>query len=203
MVKYLKRLYILVLHKPVCKGEKLYIHRCFFIFISKPEGHFILFMSVTHISALFQKYKEHRPVPFTEEQFTSFLVFFPALMMAASDGIVDREEWSYCQKLAFGLVASFQEEGGKTGFNEELKRQYRREFIYLLSRMEDWEEDFLQAVEEYFLQYPYAKKFVSQTIFLFADASNGICEDEENTMEYLFMRLKLDREDFRPFGLLL
>lgn len=153
------------------------------------------------VSSLFLKYKAHRSVSFDEEQFTSFLAFFPVLIVAASDGIIDREEWGYCQKLATGLVASFQD-NKQAEANEDLKRQYRREFIFLLSKLEDWEEEFLQALEEYFDQYPYAKKFVSQTIYLFADASNGICEEEQDTMDYLYRRLKLDKEDFEPFGFL-
>lgn len=108
-------------------------------------------MSASRITTLFQKYKTHRLISLTEEQFTSFLAFFPVLMIAASDGIIDREEWIYCQKLAYGLVASFQEDSNSKA-NADLKCQYRREFIFLLSKLEDWEEDFLQALEEYFLK---------------------------------------------------
>lgn len=158
-------------------------------------------MSDSLISSLYRKYKEHRSISFNEEEFTSFLAFFPVLLVAASDGIVDREEWRYCQKLANGLVASFQEKDQEAK-KQALNRQYRKEFIFLLSLIEEWEEDFLQALEEYFTQFPYAKKFVTQTVYLFADASNGICEEEMDTVEYLCIRLKLNKDDFQPFGLL-
>lgn len=158
-------------------------------------------MSDNLISSLYLKYKQHRPVTFDQEQFTSFLAFFPVLLMAASDGIVDRDEWRYCQRLASGLVASFRQEE-EAEINEVLSREYRKEFMFLLSNLEEWEEDFLQALEEYFIQNPYAKKFVAQTVYLFADASDGISEDEVDTMDFLCIRLKLSKDDFQPFGLL-
>jgi hypothetical protein len=150
------------------------------------------------IAHLYHKYKKSREIPFSQEQFTSFIAFFPVLLVAASDGVVDREEWRYCQKLAGGLVASY----GKTETPQEadaLTRLYRKEFVFLLSNLEEWEEAFLLALEAYFQLHPYAKKFVTQTVYLFADASEGICEEEQNTMEYLCLRLKLDTNDLQPF----
>lgn len=155
-------------------------------------------MPENSISRLYRQYKKVRSVPFNEEQFTSFLAFFPVLLVAASDGVVDREEWRYCQKLAGGLVASYPGQPEGQGV-DALTRIYRKEFVFLLSNLEAWEEDFLLALEEYFQLNPYAKKFVSQTVYLFADASEGICEDEQNTMEYLCLRLKLDQKDLQPF----
>lgn len=155
-------------------------------------------MPKNRILRLYHQYKKVRPVPFDEEQFTSFLAFFPVLLVAASDGVVDREEWRYCQKLAEGLVSSYPRYD-KEHSADALTRIYRKEFVFLLSNLEEWEEDFLLALEEYFQLNPYAKKFVTQTVYLFADASEGICEDEQNTMEYLCLRLKLDQQDLQPF----
>lgn len=155
-------------------------------------------MAGNKVSILYHKYKEARPIPFEEEEFISFLVFFPALLVAASDGVVDREEWRYCQKLAWGLVGSAQQEGKKKKIHH-LTRIYRKEFVFLLQNLEEWEEEFLLALHDYLQSFPYAKKFISQTIYLFADASNGIYEEEQNTMEYLCMKLKLDEKDIRPF----
>lgn len=155
-------------------------------------------MSENRISRLYHRYKKLRPVPFSEEQFTSFLAFFPVLLVAASDGVVDREEWRYCQKLAGGLVSSYSRYGEEQNA-DALTRLYRKEFVFLLSNLEDWEEEFLLALEVYFKLNPYARKFVTQTVYLFADASEGICEDEQNTMEYLCLRLRLDLKDLQPF----
>lgn len=155
-------------------------------------------MPENRIFKLYHQYKNVRSIPFDEEQFTSFLAFFPVLLVAASDGVVDREEWRYCQTLAGGLVASYGQYSEEQSA-DALTRLYRKEFVFLLSNLEDWEEEFLLALEVYFQLNPYAKKFVTQTVYLFADASEGICEDEQNTMEYLCLRLKLDQRDLQPF----
>ena len=155
-------------------------------------------MSYTNLNSLYLKYKEARAISFNQEEFTSFLAFFPVLLVAASDGIVDRDEWLYCQKLAYGLGASFQKEES-VAERDLLSRLYRKEFAFLLSHLSAWEEEFLLALEDYFERHPYAKKFVTQTAYLFADASNGICEEEHTKMEYLCRRLRLDTEDLQPF----
>lgn len=150
------------------------------------------------ILSLYKKYTRSRNLFFSLEQFTSFLAFFPALLVAASDGIVDREEWFYCRKLAFGLGASYREIDGPEQ-DVELTQTYRKEFAYLLSHLSSWEEEFLEALECFFRLHPYAKKFVSQTAWLFADASNGISEEENVKMAYLCRRLQLDGADLQAF----
>lgn len=150
------------------------------------------------INGLYQKYKEARSISLSQEQFTSFLAFFPVLLVAASDGIVDREEWFYCQKLAYGLGASYQKED-KPDERQLLTQLYRKEFAFLLSNLAVWEEEFLVALEGYFSQHPYAKKFVTQTAYLFADASNGISYEEHDKMAYLCRRLQLNTDDLQPF----
>ena len=145
---------------------------------------------------LYKKYTESRGLFFSLEQFTSFLAFFPALLVAASDGIVDREEWFYCRKLAFGLGSSYRETNGPEQ-DVELTQVYRKEFAYLLSHLPNWEEEFLQALECFFHLHPYAKKFVAQTAWLFADASNGISEEENGEMAYLCRRLQLGETGFQ------
>lgn len=155
-------------------------------------------MSYTTINNLYLKYKEARAIPFNQEEFTSFLAFFPVLLIAASDGIVDRDEWLYCQNLAYGLGASFQKEKSVVE-RDFLSRLYQKEFAFLLSHLPAWEEEFLLALEDYFERHPDAKKFVTQTMYLFADASNGICEEEHTKMDDLCKRLRLDPEDLQPF----
>lgn len=150
------------------------------------------------ISQLYQKYKTARAISWSQEQFTSFLAFFPVLLVAASDGIVDRDEWYYCQKLAYGLGASYKKED-KPDDMQLLTRLYRKEFAFLLSHLAAWEEEFLLALEGYFNLHPYAKKFVTQTAYLFADASNGISAEEHDKMAYLCKRFELNAEDLKPF----
>ncbi len=155
-------------------------------------------MPQTPIIQLYQKYKKTREISWSQEQFTSFLAFFPVLLVAASDGIVDREEWLYCQKLAYGLSASYKKKDRPDDM-QLLTSLYRKEFAFLLSHLSAWEEEFLLALEAYFNLYPYAKKFVTQTAYLFADASNGISEEEHDKMSYLCKRFALDTADLQPF----
>ena len=150
------------------------------------------------IEELYQQYQGVRQAPFSVDQFTSFLAFFPALLIAASDGIVDREEWHYCQRLAQGLGHSYKDE---LDAEETLKLTYlyRQEFVYLLQHLTHWEAPFLDALENYFQHNRYAKKFVSQTAWLFADASNGVSAEEESKLSDLRQRFGLSKDDMRPF----
>ncbi|AHM60826.1 hypothetical protein D770_12860 [Flammeovirgaceae bacterium 311] len=151
-----------------------------------------------HVRELYLHYQDVRQISLTVDQFTSFLAFFPALLIAASDGIVDREEWIYCQRLAQGLGYSYREELSPED-TDKLTMLYRQEFAYLLQHLSQWEEPFLNTLEKYFLENRYAKKFVSQTAWLFADASNGVSAEEESKMKYLRKRFGLSKEDMRAF----
>lgn len=150
------------------------------------------------IRELYKHYQDVRKIQLSVDQFTSFLAFFPALLIAASDGIVDREEWLFCQQLAQGLGHSYREELNSEE-TTKLTLLYRQEFAYLLKHLSHWEAPFLHTLENYFEDNCFAKKFVSQTIWLFADASEGVCEEEDTKMSYLCSRFNLDHEDMRPF----
>jgi hypothetical protein len=159
---------------------------------------YIQLMPNPAIEELYLQYQTVRKAPFSVDQFTSFLAFFPSLLIAASDGIVDREEWQYCQRLAQGLGHSYREELEATE-TERLTNLYRQEFVYLLQHLASWEEPFLEALENYFQENSYAKKFVSQTAWLFADASNGVSKEEESKLSDLRKRFGLSKDDMCAF----
>ena len=144
--------------------------------------------SLTH--TLFTNYAQVRQLTLSEEQFSSFMAFYPALLVAASDGIVDREEWAYCKKLAAGLGASFCNDGDVEEANF-LTQTYRDEFRFLINHLQEWKEPFLEALKEYFSANSYAKTFVSETLYLFADASNGISQEEMDLINQLETSLEL------------
>lgn len=147
-------------------------------------------MPTSLTDALYTDYLKVRNLELDQEQFCSFMAFVPALLVAASDGIVDREEWTYCKKLAAGLGASFSKESFPDE-TENLTLIYRGEFRFLIKHLEDWEGRFLEALKEYFSENGYAKTFVSETLYLFADASNGISQEEMDLINYLEMKLEL------------
>jgi hypothetical protein len=117
---------------------------------------------------LYQEYTRERNIELTEEQFGSFMAFIPALLVAASDGMVDKDEWLYCKKLASGLGNSFSE-GENEEAHENLTLIYRYEFKFLLKNLDRWEESFIKALKPYLKENDYAKEFVNETIYLFAD----------------------------------
>jgi hypothetical protein len=146
---------------------------------------------MTHplVRALYLEYTKERNIELTEEQFGSFMAFIPALLVAASDGMVDKEEWMYCKKLASGLGNSFSEDDENEEAHENLTLIYRYEFKFLLKHLDRWEKPFLQALKPYLEENDYAKEFVGETIYLFASASQGISQEEMN-------KIKLFEQEF-------
>ena len=138
---------------------------------------------------LFQEYCGERSLQLSKEQFSLFLTFFPALLIAASDGIVDQEEWLFCSKLARGLgLASDEDDPDSPERQDSL---YKQEFKYLLQNLGQWEEKFLDSLKEYLTENQFAKEFVSETIYLFADASRGVSQEEMDKINNLEKRLAL------------
>ena len=140
------------------------------------------------IEGLYKEYVALRPTKLDEAQFGSFLAFFPSLLVAASDGIVDREEWFYCQKLAKGLGNSFSDDREQC---KHLSEIYLDEFRYLLKNQEKWEPKFLSALKAFLQDHPYAREFVSETVYLFADASHGVSQEEMDKINHVEMALGL------------
>ncbi len=143
-----------------------------------------------HIRPLYEEYTVERYIEMSEQQFASFVAFFPTLLVAASDGIVDREEWLYCKKLASGLGHSYKE-GDSEEAAENLTLLYRGEFKYLIKNLQDWEEKFLNALKTYLAANEHAKKFVAETLYLFAEASSGVSQEEMDKINYLEKTLEL------------
>ena len=148
-------------------------------------------MAQEAVENLYNLYKQEREIDLSVEQFESFLAFFPALLVVASDGIVDKEEWLYCRKMASGLGNSFSEDSMSVEETGKLTEIYRAEFRYLLDYLDQWEEPFLQTLETYLHQNSYAKEFVNETAHLFAQASDGVSEEERDTIQILEKRLDL------------
>jgi hypothetical protein len=147
-------------------------------------------MAESYIRELFNEYTKERNIEMSEEQFASFLAFFPALLVAASDGIVDKDEWLYCKKLASGLGNSYNE-GDSEEAHENLTLIYRGEFRYVLKHLDRWEPKFLKALKQYLVDNDYTKEFVTETIYLFANASEGIVQEEMDKINYLEKELHL------------
>lgn len=139
---------------------------------------------------LFEEYKKVRRVEFSLPQFTYLLNLFPSLIVCMCDGVLDKEEWEGVDRLISSLSLEFSE-----GMSEEDKQRledaYRTEFRYLLDNIEKWQKKFLNALKNHIQDSRNDKEFVLETMYLFANAADGISEIEQETIEMLSDRLAL------------
>jgi hypothetical protein len=149
-------------------------------------------MSTITIKKLFTEYTQQRKVKVNEEQFTSFTVFFPALLVIISDGIVDMEEWEYVKQLSRFIAKSFKEEDHQVVDIEELAKAYRHEISFLIKHLRDWQDKFIEALQNYITENPEVKSSVLDTMELFAEASEGTSDEEEKRIKYLIEKLDLN-----------
>jgi len=143
------------------------------------------------ISTLYEEYREERNVKITEDQFASFVVFFPSLLVIISDGVVDMEEWEYLQQLSHFMAKSFKQDGASTEDVDQLSKCYLLEIAYTIKHLKDYQEVFLTALQAYLAENPQDKVSVLDTIKLFADASEGTSDDEASKIDYLTQLLDL------------
>ena len=144
------------------------------------------------VKSLYSEYTQARKVKVSEEQFTSFTVFFPALLVIISDGIVDMEEWEYVKQLSRFIAKSFKEDDHESVDIEALAKAYRHEISFLIKHLRDWQDKFIDALQSYILENPEIKSSVLETMELFAEASEGTSNEEEKRIQYLKEKLDLE-----------
>lgn len=147
---------------------------------------------MTSMDQLFEEYTKVRNLELNKEQFIYLINLFPALLVVLSDGIVDREEWGTVKRLAKIMGDEFATEDLGEEKEENLMLIYKSEFRYLLKEREKWEEKILTALKEYFTENEQSKDFVMETMYLFAQASDGISEEEDETIMFLTEKLGLE-----------
>lgn len=140
---------------------------------------------------LYLEYTKARNIDINKEQFIYILNLYPALLVVLSDGIVDRDEWKTVKKLATILGKEFATTDLGLEKEENLTLIYKAEFKYLLKNRERWEKKFLETLKSYFDKNHSSKEFVLETMFLFANASNGISIEEDKMIDNLTEELGL------------
>jgi len=143
------------------------------------------------LKELYAEYAEERNMQISEDQFTFFVIFFPALLVIVSDGIVDMEEWEYCQQLSHFMAKTFKEDCHEDTDMNTLGKAYLAEIGYMIKHRIHWKNDFLSALKNYLKHDPSAKNSILDTMLLFAEASEGTSDDEENQIELLKKYLEL------------
>jgi hypothetical protein len=140
---------------------------------------------------LYEEYTESRKINLTFDQFTSLVMFYPTLLVLYTDGHVDEQEWKYIKHLANNLGDSLVAPGTDPELVSDLKTLFFTEFKYLLQHLDVWERKFMKTLKNYLKEHPYKKASVLKFIYLFAAASEGICEKEEIMIEHLKKELSL------------
>lgn len=140
---------------------------------------------------LYQQYHTERATSVSEDQFATFAVFFPTLIIIISDGVIDLEEWDYVKQLARFMAKTFQDEGHEQADVGELTEAYLAEISYLIKFLADWREPFLSTLENYLTTRPEAKASILDTIELFAEASEGTSPEEQAQIDDIKQRLRL------------
>jgi tellurite resistance protein len=144
------------------------------------------------LEELYLEYSRVRNIDINKEQFIYILNLFPALLVVLSDGMVDGEEWKTVKKLATILGKEFATTDLGMEKEENLTLIYKSEFKYLLKNREIWETKFLETLKNYFTKNQSSKEFVLETMFLFANASNGISLEEDKMIDNLTKELGLE-----------
>ncbi len=140
---------------------------------------------------LLDEYKRIRNVDLTLDQFLYILNLYPSLIVCMCDGVLDKEEWDGVLRLAKGLALEYGDGMDKEEL-EQLEQSFRTEFRYLLDNIEKWQKKFLNALKNHIGSNREDKEFILESMYLFANAADGISEVEQETIHMLSERLALD-----------
>jgi hypothetical protein len=141
---------------------------------------------------LFVEYKKTRSANITIEEFEYILTLFPSLIICMCDGKLDPEEWDAVLQLADGMAEEFYNDQGNQGDKKSLAMNFRTEFRYLLENLAKWEKRFLNVLKDHISNNRSSKEFVLESMYLFANAADGISEVEQETIDELSKRLHLE-----------
>ncbi|MCP4460734.1 MAG: hypothetical protein GY816_22345 [Cytophagales bacterium] len=144
-----------------------------------------------HIEALLQEYQRIRRVEINRDLFLYILKLYPSLLVCMSDGKLDDEEWDSVMKLAKGLAEEYAELIPGTD-REKIAQNFRTEFRYLLENVERWQKKFLSVLKGYIEDSRDDKEFIMESMYLFANAADGISMEEQQAINNLSDRLELE-----------
>jgi len=146
---------------------------------------------MNHIESLLQEYQRIRRIEINRDLFVYILKLYPALLVCMSDGKLDDEEWDSVMKLARGLAEEYSEliPGAD---KEKIAQNFRTEFRYLLENVERWQKKFLSALKGYIEDSRDDKEFIMESMYLFANAADGISMEEQQAINNLADRLELE-----------
>jgi len=145
------------------------------------------------IASLFTEYQKVSSTPLTQEQFQTLVLFFPSLLVLASDGVIDQEEWVYVKYLAKFMSDTYKKDLTDVEL-AALNQNYYKSLELLIDSLDTWEDRFLDALKLHLEEFPFKKETVTETLHLFAEASEGESDDEIKKIEEIAERLNIDAE---------
>lgn len=143
------------------------------------------------LAELFEEYKKVSGSKLSSEQFSTLVMFFPALLVIASDGVIDQEEWIYVKYLSKFMADTYKKEIPDQEL-AALNQAYYAELEFLIDHLDVWESRFVDALSRHLEQFPGQKETVMETLHLFAEASDGESEEEAEKIEELTQKLHLE-----------
>ncbi|MBV6646647.1 MAG: hypothetical protein KI790_14415 [Cyclobacteriaceae bacterium] len=144
----------------------------------------------SQVEILFDEYRKIRKIDLNIDQFSYILNLYPSLLVCMCDGVLDKEEWDGVLNLANGLAEEYGDGLDQDG-KDKLAQLFRTEFRYLLENIERWKKKFLNALKNKLEGNKDDKEFVLESMYLFANAADGISDIEQQTIDELSDRLAL------------
>lgn len=142
------------------------------------------------VDLLYEEYKKTRKINLDREQFSYLTKLYPALLICMSDGVLDEEEWDGIVMATKGLAEEFVR--SPEDDKEMIALSFRTEFRYLLDNIEKWQKKFLNALTDSIKDNQSDKEFVLECMYLFANAADGISDEEQAKIDNLAQRLNLE-----------
>ena len=143
------------------------------------------------LTELFNEYKKVSDSKLTDDQFNNLVMFFPALLVIASDGVIDQEEWIYVKYLSKFMADTYKKEIDQQQL-AALNQDYYAELEFLIDNLDAWEARFVDALQKHLHEFPGQKETVMETLHLFAEASEGESDEEAEKIEELSKKLHLE-----------
>ncbi|WP_448519330.1 hypothetical protein [Rhodoflexus sp.] len=131
-----------------------------------------------YLTRFFIDYQRASHTQLSREQFITLLTFFPTLLVVGADERIDNEEWIFVEHIAKAMADTFREEFPDDDARLQLKERFLADLKFLTAHMQVWKEPFLQTLQKYLQELPDIADQVLDVLYLFADASEAISEQE-------------------------
>ncbi|WP_420582531.1 hypothetical protein [Reichenbachiella sp.] len=140
---------------------------------------------------LYIEYIKARKIKIPEDQFNYLAKLYPALLVCMSDGKLDQEEWDGIVMATRGLSAEFVKSPEDN--RDLIAMSFRTEIRYLLDNVDRWNKKFLNAIHASIQGNKMDQEFIMETMYLFANITDGISDEEEEAIRKLAHRLEIDQ----------